>query len=428
MSETQFPSARCLINDIIPAEILGAIFEEHAKLEWRAPVIDGRVCRLWWQIVLSSPRAWAYYEINDHTGPSIGQFIWWLRRSGAAPLHISIYTIFPLYGDTTNRAFYDLLGDICARIASLRMRLARLSFFDGRDFPCLRLLDVQGWFRPDDLSAATFRWGSMPLLHSLHLGATEGCMSLVALPPCKMLALYRTNCTSLTQHSRSLTSLLLEKISCSNIISGLVTFPSLTYLSLYDVCGLKPHIDAPCLATYHEGGSTEMESFPAPLRSLVEYGEYAYAGSKIPDDMAITRWHDSFPNITRFAIRSPQTRLISLFGALAQHPHALPAVQTIGVEEELTYEQKRVLEGFIRARSEACHMNITLHFETGDSYKLPMFFAMVSHASRAMVSGFLTCFTESRMSCVTVVESRVCPIPPECNHSHTTKSGVFGLS
>jgi hypothetical protein len=121
-------------------------------------------------------------------------------------------------------------------------------------------------------------------------------------------ALYDTNCTSLAQHSQSLTSLLLERISWSNVISG-VTLPSLTYLSLYNMRGLKPHINAPCLATYHEGGFTEFESFSAPLHSLVEYGEFALGpGEKIPGDIAITSWHDSFPNITRIAIRGHRTR------------------------------------------------------------------------------------------------------------------------
>jgi hypothetical protein len=95
MSETQGPLARCPINDTLPEEILGAIFEDHAKLEGRAPVIDGRVCRLWRQIVLSSPREWAYLELFYYSGLLIGDYNLWLGWSGAAPLHIRVYTIFP---------------------------------------------------------------------------------------------------------------------------------------------------------------------------------------------------------------------------------------------------------------------------------------------------------------------------------------------
>jgi hypothetical protein len=409
MSETQVPPARGLINDVLPQEILGAVFEEHATLEWRAPAIDGRVCRLWRQIVLSSPRAWAYLEIRprDLIQPYIGEFVRWLRRSGAAPLHIRMPPFFPPNGDTMNRAFYNLVGDSYTRIASLRMQTASLSFFNGRDFPCMRVLDVREWFW-ENISATKIRWGSMPCLHSLRLGRTEECVALLdSLPPLKILALYNTICVSLTRHSRSLTSLSLQKISWSNTISGPVDFPSLSYLSLDDVNGLKPHINASCLATYHEGGSTELESFSAPLHSLVEYG----VDTGISGDIDITRLNDSFPNITRIAIRSYQSRLISLVAALAQHPHALPAVQTISAEGRLTDEGKRVMEESIRARSEACQMDITLHF-TGPSFKISPFFAMVSHASRAMVTNLLTYITESRIAFLTAVESRVCHCSP----------------
>jgi hypothetical protein len=367
-------------------------------------VIDGRVCRLWRQIVLIYPRAWAYLEIDERARPSIGEFSRWLRRSGAAPLHIRVHRILPLPG-IMDREFWDLLGDSCTRITSLRMRSARLSFLNGRDFPCMRVLDVKEWVR-ENISATAFRWGSMPCLRSLRLSRTAGCMELLdSLPPLKMLSLYDTDCTSLTRHSQSLTSLLLQKISWSGPISGPVDFPSLTYLSLHDVCGLKPHINAPCLTTYHEAGSTEMESFSAPLHSLVEYGVWTLFPG---DGTDITRLHDSFPNITTIIIHSVADLLMSFVAALARHPHALPVVQTICAEGKLTYKEREVMEGFIRARRQACHMNVTLHFERLPP-KIPVFFAKVSQTSCAVVSDFLTYITGSRIPFVTVVESRVCP-------------------
>jgi hypothetical protein len=408
MPENQGPLSRCPINEILPDEILGAIFEEHAKLEWRAPVIDGRVCRLWRQIILSSPRAWAYLELklNEHPRHSSEEFVRWLRRSGAVPLHIRITPIH-LRDGHWDQTLYPIIHSVYNKIASLRMRLARLSFFSGQDFPCLRLLDVQRWTQWDNLPAATHQWGSMPRLRFLRLGATKDSVAPLDAPPLRILALYDTNCISLARHSRSLTSLSLQKISYTDTISGQVAFPSLTYLSLYYVGGLKPHINAPCLATYHEGGSTEMESFSAPLHSLLEYG----VEPSISGDIDITRLHDSFPNITRITIRSYQPRLISFVAALAQHPDALPAVQTISAEGMTTDEGKKVMEESIRARSEACQMDITLHF-TGPSYKPSLFFSMVSHASRAMVTNLLTYITESRIAFLTTIESRVCHCLP----------------
>ena len=54
--------------------------------------------------------------------------------------------------------------------------------------------------------------------------------------------------------------------SLGDATSGSVDFPSLTYLSLYHVSGLKPYINAPHLVTYHESRRSVRESFPAPVR------------------------------------------------------------------------------------------------------------------------------------------------------------------
>ena len=51
------------INDALPNEILATVFEEH-ELEWNAPAVDGRVCRLWRELVLITPRAWSYLHIS----------------------------------------------------------------------------------------------------------------------------------------------------------------------------------------------------------------------------------------------------------------------------------------------------------------------------------------------------------------------------
>ena len=117
MDPTQLP----VIHEVLPSEIMGGIFEEHTKLEWRAPVIDERVCRFWRQIVLNTPRAWKYLEIH-HNQPRAEVL---RHRSGKAPLHIRV-------GHSDTRNLDDLLGDNHARIASLRMALGDHSFFGQR--------------------------------------------------------------------------------------------------------------------------------------------------------------------------------------------------------------------------------------------------------------------------------------------------------
>jgi hypothetical protein len=140
MLKAQGLLATCLINKKLPVEIIGLIFEEHAVLEWKAPTVDGRVCRLWRQIILNTPRAWAYLEIYYNRHPSTGQLRVWLCRSGSVPLHIRVeHTCESINLHT----LYDLVAGHHRRIASLRMREGELSFFEGREFPRMQLLDIK---------------------------------------------------------------------------------------------------------------------------------------------------------------------------------------------------------------------------------------------------------------------------------------------
>ena len=191
------PLLSLVIHEILPTEVLEMIFEEHAKLEWEAPTIDGRVCRLWRRIVLNTPRAWAYLEIRNSRVPSMDEVRLRLHRSNTAPLHIDI----PAEHDACDK-LYDLFNDHHTRIASLRMRYGSQSFFRKRDFPCMQLLDIAYWY--------PVRWGSMPKLRSLILGsqllAQLGMVPLSELCPLKMLSSPDIECKSVLRtpnHSRN---------------------------------------------------------------------------------------------------------------------------------------------------------------------------------------------------------------------------------
>jgi hypothetical protein len=372
------PALSPAFSEKLPNEIVATIFEEHAKLEWRAPAIHGRVCRVWREIVLNAPRAWTYLETYDRNFPTLCELRLWLGRSGAAPLHLPVAHNFKLDQDKT---FYDLLAGYSTRIASLRMKQGRLSFFEGRDFPHLRALEVGSWYpKPSPLSPV--RWGLMPELQSLRLGSTvDSVEPLNGLNAMKMLVLFDTNCASLLHHSSSLTTLMLDDILIQDPISGPVNFPSLTYLSLYDVTGLKPHVNAPCLRTYHEGGRTVRESFPASLPSLVEYG---VRSPLLGPDLDHTGWHYCFPNISRLSIRSEPRVFMSFLESLSGHPHLLPALQVISVggrgwTGRLSKEDQTIMEGLVRVRNAACNTDITLCSRTGSASQIPIFFAEVCH-------------------------------------------------
>ena len=374
-----------VIHEVLPTELLGAIFEEHARLEWRAPAIDGQVCRFWRQIVLDTPRVWTYLEIENDKRPDVSSLSLWLSRSCTAPLHIHVNKNFTPDKHINKRTFYDILGDHHKRIAFLQMRLGRPSFFQGRDFPCLRLLAVKDWY--SIYLPSTVPWGPMPELRSLRIGAVnKSAVTLDALASLTELSLYETNFISLPQYPQSITRLMLDDVSIKVPISGLVTFPSLTYLSLYDVGSFKPHINAPCLIVYHEGGDTVDESFYAPQPSLVEYGVYGL----ITSDLCPERWHLSFPNILRLSIRADQRMLLSFLGSFTDQPLLLPALQTISAGHlnrtiEIPEVTQEAMGGLVRVRSEAGGTRIVPCFETGAPFQIPIYFGSVSSLSNLVL-------------------------------------------
>jgi len=188
-----------ITHEAFPNEILAMIFEEHAILEWWAPAIDGRVCRLWRQIVLNTPRAWSYLDVScyERKQPGIGELCLWLHRSGAASLHVSVNRDFILDGCINGRTLYDVLGGCHARIASLQMTWGNTLFFEGRDFPCLNLLVVKNWAQAH-FSSSLDRWGPMPELRSLRLGHIPSSMvPLNTLASLGVLVLHDTTLTSL---------------------------------------------------------------------------------------------------------------------------------------------------------------------------------------------------------------------------------------
>ena len=344
-----------VIHEILPTEILGMIFKEHAKLEWLAPITDGRVCRLWRRTVLNTPRAWAYLRVPKNHAPSKRELRLRLHRSSTAPLHAA--------GEELCRKLYDLLSDHHTRIASLQMQYGGRSFFQGRDFPCMQLLDVQHW--------CSDRWGSMPKLQSLRLSdQTSHMVSLSELAPLEMLVLSSMNCTSVLRHSQSLTTLMLCNVYLADEIFG-------------------PVISLPSLVEYGMHHPTASRSYPAA-------------------------WHLSFPNIQRLAIRADDPVLLSIFTSLANQPHLLPALHTIsaGGARPHTHQMaggvQEKIASLVQVRNEACNGNIALFIETVVPTKIPIFFGAVSDLS---VKWFCVLLTH-------ILETRACLLKTQTPGSH----------
>ena len=379
-----------VIHEVLPSDVLAMIFEEHAKCEWSAPAIDERVCRLWRRIVLDTPRAWRYLEIPPYEckQPSIRELKSWLSRSGTVPLHIRVGIDIELSKGVKVWTLYGLLSDHHTRIASLQMVSGYPPFFEGRVFPCLRRLDVSTWYLSRGYPP-NIHFGDLPELRSLRLGfidksiAEDPLMCVVALndlTSMESLVLYRATCTSLAPHSLSLTTLMLDTVTLRDPMSSPVDFPSLTYLSLYDVRGLKPNIYAPCLDTYHEGGDTIHESFPTPLPSLVEYGLYG----PYFDDSDPASWPKNFPNISRIALRADPRVIVALLDSLSTHLPTLLALRTISIgpdteDTQFMEDTQEIMKSLIGVQGDACHMGVALCFEGAPSFQIPIFFGAVSH-------------------------------------------------
>jgi len=376
------PTRPLVIHERLPREIMAIIFEEHTELEWCAPAIDGRVCHTWRQIVLDTPRAWIYLEIRDEDPPRIRGLREWLDRSGSVPLYIRVKEGTTFQEFSSDDALYKLLRGYRTRIASLRFPKGDpLFFIIGEDFPCLRLLEVNRWASPQ-VPEWNVKWDSMPELRSLRLTS----LRLPLLPPSlfvwsgltqlEALNLYFSTLTSLPPHFPSLTTLVLDEVSVTDAISNPMAFPSLTYLSLRGVTGLKPYINAPCFVTYHEGGNEE--SFSSPVPSLVEYG----VSCSFVDDPNPASWHLYFPNMSRLSIRASPSILKSFFRSLSRDSHSLPALQTISVRVPsgpFEKKEQEIIRDLVRVRGEACQTDIMLYFDMKLPFQMPLFFGEVSH-------------------------------------------------
>jgi hypothetical protein len=352
------------INAVLPAEVFGLIFEEHAKLEWRAPVIDGQVCRLWRQTILRSPRAWAHLEIKEHK-PAPSELREWLDRSGTSPLHIKVTRCTP--------GIEEVLDQYCKRLELLAVYGDSYSFLENRSFPILQSLILD--------NCHTRNWiigGSMPALRSLQ--ARYDYLDILPLnhfPPLRFLALYNIkNWEHFIRNSyHSLTSLLLEDLRFQNASESLA-FPSLRFLSLSRVHNLKPRMNVPALTTYHEGCEMEEEPFSMSLPLLTEYGIIRWYKNSL---FTVTNLHECYPHISRLSIRAVPFFVKPFIQSLVRQPTALPrlrilVVGTISPVVEYSKEDKRSMMNDIHVRNMASGVKMELCFD--GSSRLPLYFAV----------------------------------------------------
>jgi hypothetical protein len=362
------------INETLPEEVLGMIFEEHAKLEWRAPVIDGQVCRQWQQTILRSPRVWAHLEIAENFRSAPSKLHQWLDRSGSAPLHIQ----------ATNhiRDEVGVLDQHHERIESVSVAVNRfselLAVFENRSFPILQSLTI-GDYDPDTPMVRWSAWRAMPELRSLRANfISVDTLPSNPFPLLRALALYTVkDCDSVIRHSyHSLTSLMLGGISLQ-YTSEPLEFPSLRFLSLFAVGNVKHRMNAPALTTYHESGRVEQVSFSMPLPFLIEYGVYRL---KIEPPLNVTKVHQRYPNISRLSLRARPPDVKLFLRSLRLQPTALPMLRILAVEAvhdlmKYSGEDKYSMMNDVFVRNMASSVKMELCFD--GKTRVPLYFGNV---------------------------------------------------
>ena len=366
---TSAPVGPC-INEALPEEVFGVIFEEHAKLDWRAPIIDGQVCRQWRQTILHNPRAWAYLEICQGCKLASSNLHQWLDRSGSVPLHIQLMEWV--------RGAEEALDPHCKRMESIALYGGFLTFLKNRSFPILQSLTIRAGYRTPPF----IRWSSccaMPELRSLRANnISVDALPSNIFPTLRVLALYRVKyCDSIIRDSsHSLTSLMLGYMSLQYTSESL-EFPCLRFLSLLDVENIKYRMNVPVLTTYHESGRTAEESFSRSLPSLIEYGIRRLNEEPF---LNVTRLHLCYPNISRLSVRAHPSAVKPFLHSLRGQPTALLMLSILAVGEvydlmKYTGEDKDSMMHDVFMRNMASSVKMELYFDGKD--RVPLYFAYV---------------------------------------------------
>lgn len=133
----------------LPVEILSEIFVHCRTVSWLAPVKISEVCRLWRQVVLSTPRAWTSIHFRVELGPANMQcyLSTFIKRSNPHLLHLRVpgdsnWTYFSpnLYSSTIsehfNRIFCLYLPGNEIMISGVRLpKLTHLNLWRSNDMP-----------------------------------------------------------------------------------------------------------------------------------------------------------------------------------------------------------------------------------------------------------------------------------------------------
>jgi hypothetical protein len=133
----------------IPFEILAHIIVMSAEDVWWFPSLAVRVCRLWREVALATPRAWNF--INLRSMPPLGVASRFIERSGQCLLHVAV-PISP-YGDR-EEGYATIVARITNRIECLVLTGTSVSLL-FHTYPRLTRLSITNPLTPIPLEYLT---------------------------------------------------------------------------------------------------------------------------------------------------------------------------------------------------------------------------------------------------------------------------------
>lgn len=360
------------INDL-PVEVLGIVIEEHALLEWKAPITDGAVARHWRAAALSCPRVWSHIVLEDDSMSEAGMRLW-LERAGT--------NLQPKIGSFRTTGATGLLLGQSHRFKSLFYRgvlpvLYPISFPNLQDLTILALGDG----RLDSVN----RGQSFPSLRTMRLDGFDNLKyNLKPTSTFRSLqALYLHDITGpwqsiLRECANSLVTLMLE--ACHGIAQQQpIHLPELRTLSVRRMSGLRLlQLETPVLERFHEGrsqGLRDVEALDTLLyTTVIEYGSYKH-DTDLSDLIP-------FPNISTLALRETFQTISKILQILLSEQDFLPALRMIGIRDNIrrpfSVEQYSKLEDLVKLLKASRPNPIeVIYTNTSSSLAAPMYFAQV---------------------------------------------------
>ena len=227
-----------------PKEVFACIFElvtaDQSLRDLRAICL---VCRTWYKLAISLPKLWSYLPISRNA--SVTKLILWLQRSRDHALHIAAPG--PEVDCLEDRMPFPSRFDIQDAMLPILARCGTLSFSclqkdpeDSRGLEWVKKLDGQTFHR---LEALSLHFST----HDIEFPST------CSFPRLRSLGVSRGTCkwplAIIPRSSPTLTSFSLSNVSSSyslsilDVLSALISAPSLEHFELYEVEWTQPNGD-----------------------------------------------------------------------------------------------------------------------------------------------------------------------------------------